>query len=87
MIPGPVRRKSQVNYVNTAIDPYPECACNGTCDRCAHEMASELVGVLAVIALVRDGHNPHQLKFGPMGIARTVADALWDDTSEGNTAA
>lgn len=77
--------KARLNYVVTALDPYPECACDGTCETCAHEMSSELVGVLAVIALVRDGRNPHQLKFGPMGIARTLADALWDNTTEGNT--
>lgn len=78
--------RARINYVTTALEPYPECACNGTCDRCAHEMASELIGVLAVIALMRDGHNPHQLKFGPMGIARTLADALWANNTEGNTA-
>jgi len=64
--------------VNTSIDHYPACSCDGTCSDCAKEMATELLSVLAVLNCVQYDKNPYQLPLVKGGVAELVANALWD---------
>jgi hypothetical protein len=71
--------KARTNFVNTAIDYYPECSCDGTCTKCAEEMAGELLSVLAVLNCCQYDKNPYQLQLKEGGVAELVAKAIWGD--------
>lgn len=76
--------RARTNFVNTAIDIYPKCSCDGTCAKCAKELAVELESVLAVLNCCQYDKNPYQLPLAKGGVAELVAKALWGDGGESN---
>jgi hypothetical protein len=71
--------KARTNFVNTSIDHYPECSCDGTCPQCAEEMAGELLSVLAVLNCCQYEKDPYLLQLKEGGVAELVAKAIWGD--------
>jgi hypothetical protein len=71
--------RASTNFVHTGIDHYPECTCDGTCPKCAEEMASELLSVLAVLNLCQYDKDPYQLELKKGGVAELVAKAIWGE--------